>query len=214
MQNWERLYSYIHDYQRLVYDYYSKTGVAFLVNYYNINRDDTIWDDEEMMGGPYEWTGDLSGVRMDKYLLLPCYFFDEITTGFDAQETGLNKEQVSTFVIPSSYGITPYAGDIVKLEQAYMRPTNNKYPLFVVEGREIHPNTDKRFWKLTIRPYHSYALEEVEPHVVNTYVFFDYDKKVHTLDDGLALAKLLAKNETLKKRLTSLWDPNSGFYQV
>jgi len=214
MQNWERLYSYIHDYQQLVYDYYSKTGVAFLINYYNIDRTDTVWEDEDLMGGPYEWLGNLTGLKFNKYLLLPVYFFDEINTGFDGQEIGLNKEQTSTFVFPSSYGITPYAGDLVKLEQAYMRPTNNTYPLFTVEGREIHPNTDKRFWKLTIRPHHSSDTHEADLQVSNTYVFFDYDKKVHTLEDGLSLARLLSRNDKLRDRLTALWDPNSGFYQI
>lgn len=214
MQNFERLYTYIHDYQQLVYDYYSRTGVAFLINYYNINIDNTVWDNEYMMGGAYQHLGDLTGVKFNKYLLLPVYFIDEIATAFDGQETGYNKMTETSFVIPSSYGLTPYPGDLVKLEQAYLRPTNNTYPLYTVEGVEVHPNTDKRFWKLKIKPHHSSDIHEADHQVTNTFVFFDYDKKIHTLDDATTLAKMLYKNEQLQERLENLWDPNTGFFQV
>ena len=42
MQNYERMYDYIHEYQKLVHDIYSKDGIAYLVTYYNINKDETI----------------------------------------------------------------------------------------------------------------------------------------------------------------------------
>jgi len=214
MQNWERLYAYIHDYQRLVYDYYSKSAVAFLVTYFNINTETTVWDDENMMGGAYEWTGPLTGVKFDKYLLLPVYFIEEINTVFDGQETGYNKDDFTSFVIPSTYGITPYAGDLVKLEQAYMRPDNDTYPLFKVGGVEIHPNTDKRFWKLKVKKYESKQLSRVEDQVDETNVFFDYDKKVHSLADATTLATMLWKNEQLRDRIEAFWDPNTGFYKT
>jgi len=214
MQNWQRLYGYIHEYQNLVYDYYAKIGVAFLVTYWNINKDKTVWDDDQILGGSYERTGSLTGIKFDKYLLLPVYFTDEINTGFDATETGQNKEQETTIVFPSVYGITPYPGDIVKLEQAFMRPTNNVYPLFIVTGVEIHPNTDRRFWKLKIKVYQSKVISDVDDQVEDVFVFFDYDKKIHTLDEATILAKMLDKNEELRGRLKGMWDENSGFFNL
>jgi len=214
VQNWSRLYSYIHDYQNLLYNFYSKHHVAFLTTYWNINKDETIWDDEHMFGGAYERTGDLSGMKWDKYLLLPIYFPDEITTAFDGSETGYNKEQESSIVFPSSYGITPYPGDIVKLEQQFLNPNDNTYPTFVVGGIEVHPNTEYRFWKLKIQVFQSEKTAAVENQTEDVFVFFDYDKKIHPLDDAIALAKLMEKDETLKGRLRNMWDPNSGFYST
>jgi len=214
MQNWTRLYHYIHEYQNLVYEYYSKVGVAFLTTYYNLNKDETIWDDTQMFGGAYERTGSLTGIKFDKYLLLPVYFTEEINTGFDGSEIGHIKEQETTMVFPSTYGITPYAGDIVKLEQQFLRPTNNVYPLFMVKGVEIHPNTDRRFWRMKIKVYQSKNLADVDDQVIDQYVFFDYDKKVHTLEDATTLARMLSKNESLKGRLKNMWDENTGFYTV
>lgn len=214
MQNWTRLYSYIEEYQKLLYDVYSKHAVAFLTTYWNINKDVTVWDDNNLLGGSYERVGDLTGMRWDKYMTLPIYFPDEISVAFDATDTGQIKEQETTIVIPSTYGITPYPGDMVKLEQSFLRPDTDTYPIFVVSGVEIHPNTDRRFWKLKLKVFESRSIEELDLQTEDTYVFFDYDKKIHTLEESIELAKLLAKDEELKERLKNMWDPDRGFYMT
>ncbi len=53
-QKYQRIYDYIHEYQNLVYDFYSKDIVAFLTTYYHINSQETIWDNENVMGGSYD----------------------------------------------------------------------------------------------------------------------------------------------------------------
>ena len=74
MQKYTRIYDYIEDYQRLLYDYYSKHVVSFLVSYWNLNREATVWDEEYIMGGSYERIGELTGMKWDKYLLIPVFF--------------------------------------------------------------------------------------------------------------------------------------------
>jgi len=212
MQRYDRLYDYIHEYQHLVYNYYSKHGIAFLTTYYNINPQATVWEDEDLLGGAYEEVGDLTGIKFDKILLLPVYFIEEVNTTFDGQDIGYIKENETNFVIPYSYGITPYPRDLVKLEQEYLRPTNDIYPTFVVTGAEISANTDKRFWKLKLEIFQSKTTTQIEQQVEETHVFFDYDKKIHTLPDSESLTRLLNKNETLRETLRSLYDENSGFY--
>lgn len=214
MQLWSRLYDYIHEYQQLVYEYYAHSAVAFQTTYWNINKDVTVWDDEQMFGGAYEMLGSLSGVKWNKYLLLPVYFSEEITTAFEGTETGLIKEQESSIVIPSEYGITPYAGDIIKLEQEFLRPTNDNFPIFAVTGVEPHPNTDRRFWKLKIKVNQSETVDDINDQTENSYAFYDYDKKIHTLEEATDLTRLLMKNETLRERLKNMWDENSGLYNI
>ena len=214
MQKYERLYGYVHEYQQLVYSYYSKHAVAFLTTYYNINTTETVWEDQDLLGGAYEEIGEYSGIKFNKNLLLPVYFIDEISTIFSGEETGLIKEGETSIVIPSSYGITPYHRDLVKLEQAYLRPTNDIYPVFVVSGVEIHPNTDRRFWKLKLETFQSKTTTELDSQVENTYVFHDYDKKIHTLEDATTLTRLLDKNGSLRETLKDLYDENTGFYLV
>lgn len=213
MQKFSRVYDYIHEYQRLVNDTYSKTAVAFLTTYYNLNTPITVWDDDKIFGGAYERIGTYSGIKLNKILLLPIYFPEEIVTMFDGQDIGYHKENETTITFPGSYGITPYPGDIVKLEQEYLRPTNDTYPTFLVEGVDISTNTERRYWRLKLKSY-AHPTTRIDTQVENTYTFFEYDKTIHTLSDAEFLTKLLIKNEELRTNLKPLYDQNSGFYLI
>ena len=215
MQNWTRLYGYIQEYQNLVYDYYSKHAVAFLTNYYNIDKESTVWDDTEMLGGSYERTGEFSGMRFNKYLLLPVYFSEEMNVQFAGEEIGLEKQGLETsFVIPGTYGITPYPGDYVKFEQTFLNPDQDNYPTYIVTNVEIGPNTQMRYWKVKVEVNMSEDTDLIENQLSKVFVFFDYDKKIYTLEDATTLAKMLHKNDELRGRIEKLWDPNTGFFQI
>jgi hypothetical protein len=212
IQNYRRIYDYIHEYQNLVYNYYSKHVVAFLTTYYNLNVCETIWEDEDIMGGAYEQVGDLSGIKRNKILTLPLFYSEEISTAFDGQEVGYVKENETSFVMPSTYNFKPYPNDIIKLEQEFLSPTNNTFPLFIVTGVEIHPNTERRFWKIRCKTFQSEGIESVDAQVQNTYSFVEYDKKIHTLEDSQFMARLLFKHSLLKPNLQNLYDSRCGYY--
>jgi hypothetical protein len=214
MQKYERIYDYIHEYQGLIYDYYSKHVVAFLTTYYHIDTDETIWEDENVFAGSYDRVGEYSGVKWNKILLLPVYFIDEVNTPLDGQDIGYIKENNTTFVIPSTYGITPLPNDKIKLEQDYLRPTNNVYPLFNIGGVEKSVNADRVFWKIIVSLEQSVTETQLNQQVQETYTFYDYDKKIHTVDDASFMTRLLSKNESLKETTKTLFDSNSGFYFI
>jgi len=214
IQHYERIYDYIHEYQNLIYEYYSKHVVSFLVTYYNLNVDQTIWEDENIMGGAYEQVGNLTGIKRNKILLLPIYYIEDIAVQYDAQEVGYNKETETTFVFPSAYGFKPYPNDIIKLEQSFLRPTNDTYPLYIVSGVEIHPNTDKRFWKIKCQVFQSETLSSVDAQIEDIYSFVEYDKKIHTLEDAQFMSRLLYKDSNLREILKGLFDDRVGFYYM
>jgi hypothetical protein len=214
-QKYQRTYEYIHEYQKLVYDFYSKSVVAFLTTYWHINTAETVWDDAGIGGGGYEQIGDLSGIKWDKFLLVPVYYTEEVQTPFDAQDIGYIKENETQFVIPSTYGFTPLAHDKFKMEQDYLKPTQNTYPIFHVVGIEKSVNADRLFWRLKGEIEQSYSEPQLDEQVVDTFTFFEYDKQIHTLDNASYLTNLLTKNDTLRDRAKcELFDGNSGFYLV
>jgi len=214
-QKFERIYDYIHEYQRLIYEFYSKDVVAFLTTYYHIDTGDTVWEDENLFGGAYEKVGSLSGIKWNKILLLPVYYIEEINTAFDAQDIGYVKDNETHFVIPSTYGITPLPNDKLKLEQAFLRTNNDTYPVFSVTGVEKSVNVDRLFWKLKVEVEQSVTTTQLDLQLSDTYTFFEYDKKIHSIPDAQFLTRLLAKNETLRDRLSSsLYDGNSGYYFI
>lgn len=213
-QKYQRIYDYIHEYQRLVYDFYSKDVVAFLTTYYHIDTTDTVWDDENLMGGSYDKIGSLSGVRFNKILLLPVYYSEEMTTTYDAQDIGYIKDGDTSFVIPSTYGFIPLPGDKIKLEQDYLRPTNNIYPIYYVGGVEKTSNTDRVFYRLKLHVEQSVTESQLDEQVSQPiYTFFEYDKQIHTLQDAQFMTQLLSKNEDLRECIKdNLYDNRSGYY--
>ena len=212
-QKFERIYDYIHEYQNLVYNFYSKDIVAFLTTFYHIDTEETVWEDENIFAGSYDRVGEFSGVKWNKILLLPVYYIEDINTSFDGQETGYVKDNETTFVIPSAYGFTPLPNDKLKMEQDYLRPTNNVYPIFNVGGVEKSVNEDRLFWKLKVKTEQSITETQLDAQVSNTYTFFEYDKKIHTISDAQYMSRLLSKNEDLKSIVTTnLYDKRSGYY--
>lgn len=214
MQKHQQIYDYINEYQRLVYDYYSKVGISFIVTYYNVNPTSTIWEDENLFGGAYEKIGDMSGIKWNKYLLIPVYFIDEMGTVFDGQDIGYIKEGETNIVIPSSYGILPYPHDKIKFEQTYLRPTNDIYPIYTVTGVEKTTNLDRSFFKLKIEVEQSITTTQLDLQVENNYTFYNYDKKIHSIEEAEFLTKMLIKNKTIKDNLSSLYNENTGFYLI
>jgi hypothetical protein len=199
----------------MIYEIYADDVVSFLCTYYHIDGPETIWEDEDVFAGSYDRVGEYSGVKWNKILLLPLYFTEDITTAFDGSETGLIKENDTTFVIPSIYGITPLVNDKIKFEQSFLRPTNNIYPIFNITGIEKSVNTDFTFWKIHAKVEQSITETQLDEQVQDTYVFFDYDKKIHTVPDSTFLTRLLVKNDVLRDRLkNTFYDKNSGFYFV
>jgi len=211
MQLYGRLYDYINEYWKLIHDTYAVHAIPFLVTYFHINRTSTIWDKTYLMGGSYEKFGKLTGMRWDKYLLLPVFYIEETFTIFDAQEIGYINEGESGLVVPSNYGFIPLANDMVKFDVDYL---SNRHPdpssIFAVTGLQHHPG----YWKLKLSIEQTVNMEIIDKQVENTYVFYDYDKKMHTVHESSSMTKMLSKHNTLKGRLKNLYDQNSGFYFV
>jgi hypothetical protein len=215
MQLYGRMYDYINEYWKLIHDTYAVHAIPFLVTYYHINKTSTIWDKTNLMGGSYEKFGSLTGMKWDRYLLLPAFYVEETFTIFDAQDIGYINEGDSALVIPSKYGFVPLPNDMIKFNTDYLV---NKLPdpssIFAVTGLQHHPGTDKSYWKLKLSVEQSVNTEMIEKQLDTTYVFYDYDKKMHTVENASTMTKMLQKHELLKGRLKNLYDQNSGFYFV
>jgi len=216
MQNYQRIYDYIYEFWEFLYQIYEKHAIAYLITYYNLNKEQTVWDDEYMMDGSYERYGELNGIKYNKFLTLPVYFIEETETTFDAQDIGYVDEGTIGFVIPDQYGIIPYPGDVIKLDQKGLcyNQADDTHTLFVVTGVKKQSPCDRTFWHCSCMADHSRKEPELTHQVYKTYTFFAYDKNVHTLEDSISLSKMMVKNETIKQRAVSMFDENSGFYFI
>ena len=216
MQEYERIYKYIEEYWKLLYDYYARDGQIFYVTYYQIDQGLTVWDSDFLMGGAYEKIGPLSGIKWKQILMFPVYAVGETWTRWDAQDIGFINEGESEFVIPSIYGITPIPGDILKFKQDYLAidPVTDVNSIFQITGVKQQSPLDRTFWQCKLSVYQSDTTTQLDKQVSTTLMFFEYDKKIHTIPDATTLANMLVKNKTLRDNLKSLFDENSGYYLI
>lgn len=211
LQLYKNIYQYIEEYWNLLYNIYGIHAVAYPVTFYNIDSTSTVWDDTNLMGGYYEKIGNLSGIRWNKILLLPIFQIEETQTQYDGQDIGLVNEGDSGFVIPSSYGIHPYHNDLVVFNRDFLDVTNTTNSLYTITGVEKQSAQDKTFWKCKLSIESSKIESDLTSQISNTYTFFDYTKKIYTLDDASSLTKILSKNESIRSRVSNLFDKNSGY---
>jgi len=215
MQKFNIITDYINEYWGKIYDYYSKVGTSFLVTYYNIDVENTVWDNEKMMGGSYEKIGSLSGIKWNKILLFPVYQITETMKDMDAQDIGYISMQESELVIPSSYGITPHSNDMIKFNKSYLNLDESDIrPIFAVTGLSKQSDQNRSFWKLKVMVEQSRTSTELDEQVSSVYSFLDYNKKIYSIENALTLTRMMLKNSLLKDRVSELFDKNSGFIFV
>lgn len=214
MQNYKRIFDYYYEFWKTIYEVYARHGLAYKVTYYRLNQDTTIWDDDTIFSGPYEFVGTYSGVKWDKILFLPIYFVSETLSQWDAQPEGFVNASEIDIVIPSDYGFTPVPGDMLKLDEYVIDTERDNNPIFIVSGMKKQTHQNLAYWQLHCNLYESKTTEDLDLQTQETLIFYDYDKKIHTLNDSISLTRMLNKNKTVRDRLKNLYDANSGLYFV
>ena len=214
MQNYKRIYDYYYEFWKTIYDVYSRHGIAYKVTYYHLDTTSTIWDDDTLFGGSYESLGPLSGIKYDKILFLPIYFITEMSNVWDAQAEGFINPGEIEIVIPSDYGFVPIPGDMFKLDEFVIDTQRDINPIFKISNLKKQTHQDLAYWQSHGEIYQSKTTEDLDLQVQNTMVFYDYDKKIHTLNDSISLTRMLNKNKIVRDRLKDLYDRNSGLYFV
>lgn len=217
MEQYIRNYQYIQDYYQTVYNLYSKDFIGYPVNYYKLDLENSVYDDEKTEGGSYEkfGVGSWSGYKWNKILFFPVYGIDQIQPRMSASEKGLNLSDSETTKItfPSFY-FKPSENDIIHFHQDFMYERKiNVEPLFVVIG--THPVTygDITHWQCDLKILPS-SRNDLEKQVNNTYMFLEINKNIYDVENALFLLRLQKKNEMLKDRMENYFDNNIGVYLV
>lgn len=211
MQKWLRIQEFATQYQKFVYKVYSVHGQSYPCTYFNLDLPNSIYDGTVLDAGTYTKTGKLSGLKWRKILYLPAYFIEQIQPSFEADEEGYTKKnQVSAFSIPTEYNFQPSPTDFVKFEQDFLQSENNTHPLYQVTNIEKATNTEKTFWKLSLRvDFHREF--DIDNHLSQVCIFFDYNKKTYEAEPGSFLFRLLDKNRNLNS-IKNYFKDLSGLY--
>lgn len=213
---WIRDYGYLNDYFWTVYQYYNESYKAYPITYYQLNYDETIWEDSNLLGGSYEKSGvgELSGVVWNKIVMLPVFTIEQLQPISSNTEAGLSYRESmnNNIAFPSSYNLRPSEGDIVDLNYSLSSNSPKIKPLYVITNVNMaHEGVFHQMWqcRLTIAPF---TMVELEKQIHSYYMFMNSTHTIVSIDKADLLLKLEKRVGVLNDRLNNLFDDSSGFY--
>lgn len=209
MQPWIRKHNYSQDFFYTAYKLYAETHPSYPVDYYKINKDMSIMDDEyhEERGTPkmdsasYEKhnVGELSGVKFDKILSFPVHGLDAVQPSSESGERGglsAYDSMVSKIDIPQIYNFTPIEGDAVDINFGLKQDGKNNDFMWVISKIDYaHFGDYLNIFRCTIVPAH-FLTYDIEKQLNNIYMFFEPEKNVLPVSNATFLYKIISKMET------------------
>lgn len=212
--NWISYNEYPLDYFELLWTYYARCGKSIPATYYNLDLVNSVFDQTLLDAGSFEKVGHLSGLLWKKILTVQVYQPEQMTYNFSGTENGFGKfDQQGSLYLPSIYQINPMVHDFVIFDHIEDRENQfmAKSPVFEVVNLEKASNTEKTFWKVSLKPSH-FEKEEVDKQLSGVYSFFDYEGSIYTAKDITTLLELMEKGKETSSVLNSNFDEHSGLY--
>jgi len=216
LTNWIRIYNYIEDFFKLIYDIYGTAYIAsYPVTYYSIDMKNSVLDNDELLSGSYEkgGVGPLSGVRWKKIYMLPIYSVDQVRMDYQSSDRGIIYEPSSQFILPSLYGIQPLENDVVDLSYGYLKPhqlDEVKMLYSVTSVNLAHQSDYFQLYLINLKnsPFDKY---QIDKQVSGHYQFYDLAKKILPASNAIKLLDLQNKIVFMSKTVNLLFD-RCGFY--
>jgi len=209
----DRNLDYANQYFDLVNDYYSTWSLPNVkVSYYNLDIENSNVDKSKLDGGAYQVVGNLSGWRWRKVLNFSLNGMSQVNTTPTNDERGTtNTEKLLDAYFPRTQGVVPKVHDFIAFDQfnANNHFILNDPPLYEVVNVEKSNDFELGFYKIYCKV--TYILKsQVDCQLTDIIDFFDYEKKLYTIDASLVLNKILDEKE--KTTLQSGFDQRLGLY--
>lgn len=209
----DRRFDYVNQYYDLVNDHYSTWYLSSIkVSYYNLDIENSTIDKTKLDGGSYQMVGKLSGWKWRKVLHFPITGISQVNTTPTNDERGTtNSEKLVDAFFPRTQGVVPKVHDFISFDEF---DTNNKFilndpPLYEIVNVEKSNDFELGFYKIFCKV--SYILKsQIDYQLTDIVDFFDYEKKLYTIDASIVLNKLLDEKE--KTTISSGFDQKIGLY--
>lgn len=213
-----RRYNYIQDYFRFAYETYISYYPAYPVNYYSLDRNEGVYDDEYLMAGSYEkfGVGELSGMVWNKIYSLPVYNITQITPNQESGEKGLTYSSSlnATLCIPQVYGLEPCQWDVLDINYGFDGIDRNQTkPLFTVNKIDLaHHGEYLKLYQLSIQVA-PFGLEQLEQQISNYYKFYEPTQDIKPLTNVTMLYNILNRSEDLTDKINNcFYDNKTSLY--
>lgn len=161
----------INEYLNLIYKRYILTQPGLTAIYYNVNPDESVWDND--LKATYNRPGsvNLTGMKFDKYMNIMLIFGTRTQRSVnDSQNYGINSYETQFQIfLPSVFNINPNPNDYIVFSPN-PEGEQKSYVVIGIESATIGQQPNHTGWYLTVKPYY---IEEdtIESNVVTTKVF-------------------------------------------
>jgi len=207
---------YIQKYYDFVYKQYAKYTPSFPVTYYSIDFENSVLENEDLLGGTYEsqGIGELSGMVFKKIVLFPVFGIDQVSLQKLSSERGFNyREGLETkAVFSTEYGLRPNVGDFMDLSFGLNNKqlSNNIFSVTNIHKANMGDYVDYYNCILKISPVRT---NQIETQITSHWYYLDYINKIVHWDNAKNLIKLEEKSKLLASNInTSVYNTTTGFY--
>jgi hypothetical protein len=211
-QPYFRKFNYIQDYFNTANNLVSKIGPAIPVTYYQVDWENSVYDNDVLVAGNYEkhGVGIKSGIVWKKIYMLPVYQTEQIVPNNNADERGVNygDSMMSSCVIPGTYGVKSTEWDMIQFDQSFMFQGNAFSPTFIVRNVDISNYGDINYYKLSLDVVPNDRIVSLEEQVNSIYMFLDFDKTIYPITNAKFLLHHINKHDILVTEL------NKHFHRI
>jgi hypothetical protein len=217
MRPWIRRYNYIEDYFHTVYEYYISHYPAYPVNYYSLDFDNSIYDDDMLLGGSYEKTGvgELSGIKFKKIISLPVFGTQAVQPSPDSAEDGglhSSNSMMSSVLIPQIYDLKPVENDVLDINFGFKNTSKYTRALFIVTNVNLaHHGDQLNLYYLNLQ-IARFEKNELEKQISSYWQFYEPTKKILKLKNANLLTKITVKAEQNIENLKNCFDEKVNLY--
>lgn len=210
-----RKYNYIQDYFNTIYDMYLMHYKAFPVNYYSLDFDNSVLDNDMLIAGSYEKlnVGELSGVKWKKIFMVPVSGLEQFQPSADSGELGVQfKDSMTTTMLILEDILTPKIGDFIDINFGLQQQGTFTKALFTITNYELGHHGDKlKLYKCSLK-ISNIQLVELEQQISAYYQFYEPLKKVYPLPNASLMTKLISRTIPITENLNNLFNKNINFY--
>jgi hypothetical protein len=215
-QSYVRKYNYIQDYFHTVYERYITTYPAYPVNYYAVDRDNTIWHDTEFRGGTYDknGVGELSGKKFKKILELPVFQLTSIQPTTDSAEFGITTKASlqGSLCIPQAYNLKPTMEDVIDINSGLKNTGNPSKVLYIISNIDYaHYGDEFNIYKCTIQVA-SFDKVDIETQLSSIWRFYGPSKTIIPASNAATLYKMIGRAEKISTDVKAMYHCNSSLY--
>ena len=214
MYKFIREHRYIEEYYKFVYKHYAGNYSPFPVTYYPVDHENSVYDNDELLGGSYDHQGigNLSGYKFKKILLFPVFGIDPIQLQMSSGESGISFKDGGTirFTFTSLFGLIPIVGDYVDLSFG-LQLNNLTNILFQITNVNKSNMGDLEFFQC-VGAISTHTTDSIEKQLSSYWYFVESENKILHWDNAKVLIKLEERNEDIITSLNSSFDNLSGFY--